>query len=70
MSSIINYTKEDFTTLEATKVKDLELGLDLSFLKYNKDLNILLCSICSIAFINNKSIKKHTKRKTFYYYYY
>ena len=63
MSSSINYTKEDFTILEPTKVEDLELGLELNFLKYNKDLSILICSTCSLAFINSKSIKKHLKEK-------
>ena len=63
MSSTIKYTKEDFITLEPTKVIDLELGLELSFLKYNKELSILIYSTCSLAFINSKSIKKHLKEK-------
>ena len=59
MSSTIKYTKEDFITLEPTKVIELEP----SFLTYNKELELLICSSCSLALINTKAIKKHLKER-------
>src|SRR4051794_38140695 len=58
MSSII-YNKEDFKTLEPTKV----LELDPSFLEYNKELELLICSLCNLALLNTKAINKHIKEK-------
>ncbi len=53
------YSKEDFTTLEPTKV----LKLDPSFLAYNKELEVLICSSCSLALINSKGIKKYLRER-------
>jgi Orsellinic acid/F9775 biosynthesis cluster protein D len=58
MSSII-YNKEDFKTLEPTKVLELEP----SFLEYNRELELLLCSLCDLALLNSKAINKHIKEK-------
>jgi hypothetical protein len=58
-SNSLIYTKEDFVTLESTKVIELEP----SFLTYNKDLEVLICSSCSLVIINTKTIKKHLKEK-------
>ena len=53
------YNKEDFTTLTPTKVVELEP----SFLLYNKELELLICSTCSLAIISTKGISKHLKEK-------
>ena len=58
MSSII-YNEEDFKVLEPTKTNELEP----SFLEYNKVLEIIICSLCSIALLNKKAIRKHLKEK-------
>ena len=59
MSSSLIYIKEDFITLEPTKVIELEP----SFLTYNKELELLICSSYSLALINTKAIKKHLKER-------
>jgi len=48
-------SKEDFKLVEPTKVEDL----NPSFFKYNKDLNIIICSTCFLTLLNTKDIKKH-----------
>ncbi len=55
----IIYTKEDFNILKSLEYKQL----NPSFLYYYKDINIITCSLCSLAIINNNSIKKHLKDK-------
>ena len=53
--SLIIYKEEDFKVLEPTKTNELEP----SFLEYNKELEILIYSLYSIALINNKAIRKY-----------
>ena len=57
MSTI--YNKEDFATLEPARVVDL----NPSFLQYNKELGLLICSECSLAILNSNGIKKHLNEK-------
>ena len=55
LNSYNNLYKEDFINIEPTLVNTL----DPSFLKYNKDLKIIICSNCSLTLLNKKDIKKH-----------
>lgn len=54
-SKYTSLSKEDFNLVEPTKVEDL----NPSFFKYNKDLNIIICSTCFLTLLNTKDIKKH-----------
>ena len=63
-TSYTSLNKEDFTLVEPTKVKELEP----TFYKYNKDLNIIICSKCLLALLNNKDIIKHLKTRYLDYY--
>jgi hypothetical protein len=63
-NNYINLTKDHFNSIEPTLVNTL----NPDFLKYNKDLEIIICSICSFALLNKKDIKKHLLKSHLEYY--
>ena len=63
-NNYISLTKESFSTIEPTIVNTL----NPDFFKYNKNLQIIICSICSLALLNKKDIKRHLLKNHLEYY--
>ena len=63
-NNYINLTQEYFNSIEPTLVTIL----NPDFFKYNKDLEIIICSTCSLALLNKKDIKKHLLKNHLEYY--
>ena len=52
-------TVDSFNNIKLTEV----IELNPTFLKYSKDLQVIICSSCKSAIINKNSIGKHLKEK-------